>query len=73
MRRNKWLIQFRTAVCVVVEGAGSQLQIVQVRAGTRWMVELRPYHRDNREVADLIFEDGSIAREVSFGFFQFLE
>ncbi len=41
--------------------------------GSEFHVRVAPYHKGQREVADLYFDDDSVAREVAFAFFQFVE
>lgn len=54
-----------------------RLERLRVRRGTWARLALRPYVRETGggpiEVADLYFEDGTVAREVPFDRFRFVE
>ncbi len=74
MSESTHRIAFRRPLCVVVEGSRKRpAQLLQVVKGSAFRVRLAPYHKGQREVADLYFDDGSVAREVAFAFFHFVE
>jgi hypothetical protein len=74
MSGNTHEIEFRRSLCVVLEGRKHKpSQLLQVTRGSRYEVHLVPYHRGQQEVADFYFADGSIAREIAFAYFQFVE
>ncbi len=74
MNEGTYKIAFRRSLCVVVERSRKRpAQLLQVVKGSQFRVRLAPYHKGQREVADLYFVDGSVAREVAFAFFQFVE
>jgi len=53
------------------------LERVLLRRGTGRRVQLRPFVQESAdgpmEMADLYFEDGTVARSVPFGCFSFVE
>jgi hypothetical protein len=72
-------IEFVIDRWLTVEGATQgPLQRVLFRRGTRLKARVRPRVIDDPrkgpvEVADLLFEDGTTARNVPFGYFAFAE
>ena len=71
-------IEFRCEFLAKVERPGhAGLEQVPIEEGTRLQAEIKPYVAESGdgpiEVADLIFEDGSIARAVRFAAFRFLD
>src|SRR6059036_609168 len=74
MKQNICEIQFRRELCVQIEAPSQKRsRLLQVPKGSRLKVRLVPYHKGQWEVADLHFRDGSIAREVSFAYFTFVD
>jgi hypothetical protein len=53
------------------------LERVVIRKGDRLKAQVRPYVADTKkgptEVADLFFEDGTVARRVPFRYFAFVD
>ena len=71
-------IEFRWVVLAEVERPGyAYLERAVIKEGTRLRAEIKPYVAESEdgpiEVADLSFEDGSIARAVRFAAFRFLD
>jgi len=71
-------IEFRWVVLADVDRADYAFpQKVVIKEGTRLQAEIKPYVAESDdgpvEVADLTFEDGSIARAVRFAAFRFLD
>jgi hypothetical protein len=71
-------IQFRWVVVAELDRPGrADRQRVIIRVGTRLHANIKPYVVESREgpveVADLRFEDGSVARAVQFAAFRFLD
>jgi hypothetical protein len=71
-------IEFRGVVFTEVDRPGyALLEWDLIKEGTRLQAEIKPYVTESDEgpieVADLIFEDGSVAREVRFATFRFLD
>lgn len=67
-------IEFRRKLGLVAEVPRKRrLELLRVSPGNRFHVQLVPYHKGPREVADLYFADGLVVREVSFDFFSFVE
>jgi len=74
VKENVHQIEFRRGLCVVVESTASDCPLLlEVAKGSRFEVKVVPYHKGLREVADLYFIDGCVAREVSFAYFTFIE
>jgi hypothetical protein len=74
MNEHTHRIAFRRPLCVVVERSRKRpAQLLQVVKGSTFRVRVAPYHKGQREVADLYFDNGSVAREVAFAFFHFME
>jgi len=72
------LIQFKTSFTADLEfSPGRRQQRLRVRKGTRAHVSLRPYVVETAgefdEVADLVFEDGTMTRQVPFERFRFVD
>ena len=72
------LIEFRKSRWLDVERSPRlPLERLLLRAGTRTPVQLRPHVVQGIggivEAADLFFEDGTIARDVPFADFRFVE
>ncbi len=71
-------IQFTAEFVALPEVVPQQSQRrVLFRKGDRLQAQLRPYVIETKrgpvEVADLIFEDGSMARRVPYRYFAFVE
>ena len=71
-------IEFRWVVLAEVDRPGyALLERAVITEGTRLHANIRPYVAESPdgpiEVADLFFEDGSIARAVRFAAFRFLD
>ena len=71
-------IEFRLKAVAAVESAGeSRMEQVVIRPGTRLQARIRPFVVESDfgpvEVADLFFEDGSVAHGVRFASFSFLD
>jgi hypothetical protein len=72
------LIEFSVAFTTDLEVSPKQrLERLRIQEGTRAWVGLRPYVVQTPggpiEVADLYFEDGTVARQVRFEQFRFVE
>jgi hypothetical protein len=71
-------IEFRLKAVAAVEtdGTGRKQQVV-IKPETRLRAHIKPYVVDSDfgpvEVADLFFEDGTVARGVRFASFSFLD
>jgi hypothetical protein len=71
-------IEFRLRGLAELETTGKQqLERLVIQQGTRLSAQLKPYvvetTRGPVEVADLLFEDGSVARAVRFATFRFVD
>ena len=71
-------IEFRLRGLAELETPGkSRLEQLVIKQGTRLNAEIKPYVVETRrgpvEVADLILEDGSVARAVRYATFSFVE
>jgi hypothetical protein len=71
-------IQFTVAFVADLEVSRKQhLERLQIRKGDRFIVQMRPHVLDQHgipiEVADLFLDDGSIARNVPFAYFTFVD
>ena len=71
-------IEFCTAVTVdLVVAARQQCERVRIREGMRAYAAVCPYVVETAggpvEAADLVFEDGSVARGVRYGQFRFMD
>jgi len=76
MNDNLYQIEFRRRICIATEVGRRKRKrtvLLNVPKGGQFLVRLVPYHKGQREVADLHFEDGSVAREISFAFFAFVQ
>jgi hypothetical protein len=74
MSENIHEIEFRRSLCLALDGPRKRPHsLLQVAKGTRYVVRLVPYQKALREVADIHFPDGGVAREVSFNFFAFAD
>jgi hypothetical protein len=72
------IIEFNVTLSADLEVSPSQrLERLRVQKGTRAYVGLRPYVVQTpggpTEVADLYFKDGTVARQVRFEHFRFVE
>jgi len=71
-------IEFRLRGLAELETPGkSNLEQLVIKQGTRLNAEIKPYIVETRrgpvEVADLFFEDGSVARAVRYATFSFVD
>ena len=71
-------IEFRLRGVAELETTGrSNLEQLVIKQGTRLKAEIRPYVLETKrgpvEVADLVLEDGSIARAVRYATFSFVD
>ena len=71
-------IEFRLRGVAELETPGrSNLEQLVIKQGTRLNAEIRPYVVETKrgpvEVADLVLEDGSIARAVRYATFSFVD
>jgi hypothetical protein len=71
-------IEFRLRVVAAVESAGKgRMEQVIIKPGTRLLARVKPYVVESKlgpvEAADLLLEDGSLARGVRFASFSFLD
>ncbi|MBI3412145.1 MAG: hypothetical protein HY040_27760 [Planctomycetes bacterium] len=74
MSEKSLKIEFRRNLCVVLEGRKrGPLRFLKVGRGSRYRVRLVPYHKGQQEVADLYFRNGSVAREIAFNYFRFVD
>lgn len=74
MSDNVHEIVFRRPLCLALDGPRKKPRsLLQVARGSRFRVGLVPYQKGLREVADIHFAGGAVAREVSFNFFAFAD
>ncbi|HKD38517.1 MAG TPA: hypothetical protein VKB78_17005 [Pirellulales bacterium] len=71
-------IEFRRQVFADIDLPDDKFsQRVIIKEGTRLAADIKPYVTESTdgpvEVADLVFEDGSVARAVRYSAFQFVE
>jgi hypothetical protein len=71
-------IEFRLRAVAAVESAGkARIEQVIIKPGTRLHARVKPYVVESKlgpvEAADLLLEDGSLARGVRFASFRFLD
>jgi hypothetical protein len=71
-------IQFTVAFVADLEVPRKQhLERLQIRKGDRFIVQMKPHVLDQHgipiEVADLLLDDGTTARNVPFAYFTFLD
>ena len=72
------VIEFRLRGLAELETPGrSHLEQLVIKQGTRLSAQIKPYVVETKrgpvEVADLLFEDGSVARSVRMATFSFVD
>ena len=68
------LVEFNQSLCLTVDcGQERGSQLLQLRSGSRLAVIVIPRHHGRREIADLILENGGVARDVPYEYFQFID
>ena len=74
MKENIHEIEFRRSLRIECElPSQNRLELLEIAKGSRYTVRLVAYQKDLREVADLHFDDGCLAREVPFASFRFVD